>query len=113
MHEALSLRSGQPWPWVAIALGLVAGAVKAHFLFAGTCRKNLTRIDDLLEPKMWQFFRPRFFIFLAAMITIGAFLSRISHGNYALLLCVAGLDLCIATALLGSSYVFWKAKANK
>ena len=111
--EARTLRPGQPWTWLAVGVGLLAGAAKALCLFAGNCRKNLARIDDLVEPKVWQFFRPRFFMFLALMITLGASLSKMSHGNYALLLCVAALDLGIAAALLGSSYVFWKEKTNK
>lgn len=112
MIEAHTLRPGQPWTWLAIGVGLLAGAVKACCLFAGVCRKNLARIGLLIEPKVWQFFRPRFFIFLALMIALGASLSAMSHGNYAFLLCVGGLDLCLAAALLGSSYVFWKEKAK-
>jgi hypothetical protein len=111
--EARSLQPGRPWPWLAVGVGLLAGAVKACCLFAGKCRKNLVRIDHLVEPKVWQFYRPSFFMFLALMIAFGASLSRMAHGNYVFLLCVAGLDLCIAAALLGSSYVFWKNKANR
>ena len=68
----------------------------------------LRQIEKLAEPKIWQFFRPVFFMFLFLMILAGAALSRLAHGNYFLLLCIAALDLTIATALLGSSYVFWK-----
>ena len=110
--EAHTLRPGQPWTWLAIGVGLLAGVVKARCLFAGICRKNLARIDLLIEPKVWHFYRPRFFMFLALMIALGASLSMMSHGNYAFLLCVAGLDLSLSAALLGSSYVFWKEKAN-
>ena len=108
--EAYNLRTGEFWTWAAVGLGLLAGVLKTRFIFARICRKNLARINKLIEPRLWQFFRPRFFAFLALMITLGASLSRLSHGNYALLLCVAALDLSIATALLGSSYVFWKDK---
>ncbi|OVE73547.1 hypothetical protein BVX94_03545 [bacterium B17] len=108
--EAYSLRPGELSVWVSVGLGLFAGAVKVRFIFSRTCRKNLVRIDKLIEPRLWQFFRPRFFVFLTLMITLGSCLSRLSHGNYVLLLCVAVLDLSISTALLGSSYVFWKSK---
>jgi hypothetical protein len=51
------------------------------------------------------------FFFLALMISAGATLSRVAQDNYLLLCAVAALDLTIAVALLGSSYVFWQQKA--
>jgi len=42
------------------------------------------------------------------MILIGAALSHFAHGNYPFLIAIAVLDLTIAIALLGSSYVYWK-----
>ena len=110
--EAHDLRPGQCWVWLSVGVGLLAGAAKARYLFSKSCRKNLARIDRLTQPKIWQFYRPGFFMFLGLMIALGVFLSKMAHGNYTLLLCVAGLDFSIATALLGSSYVFWIGKAN-
>lgn len=94
----------------AVFLGLIFGTVKAIFLFSRNCRKNLARIDGLKQPRIWQFFRPRFFLFLALMITLGATLSRLAHGNYIFLICVAILDISLVTALLGSSIIFWKKR---
>jgi hypothetical protein len=48
---------------------------------------------------------------LAVMIATGATLSRLDHSNYPFLIAVATLDLSLAVALLGSSYVFWKRRA--
>jgi hypothetical protein len=109
--EANALEPELFWPWLAVGLGLVIGGLKAMFLFSKSCQKNLSRIASLDNPKFWQFFRPRFLFFLALMILAGASLSRIAHNNYLLLCAVAVLDLAIAVALLGSSYVFWKQKA--
>ena len=109
--EANALEPELYWPWLAVGLGLVIGGLKAMFLFSKSCQKNLSRIASLDNPKFWQFFRPGFFFFLALMILAGASLSRIAHNNYLLLCAVAVLDLAIAVALLGSSYVFWKQKA--
>ena len=111
LAEASLLHPEQYWPWFAVIVGLVFGGVKAKYLFSKSCGKNLIRIAALNRPKVWQFFRPGFFIFLAVMILVGATLSRLAHDNYLLLMGVAILDLSIGTALLGSSYVFWKQKA--
>lgn len=106
--EAELLQPDQHWPWTAAIIALLIGSIKATFLFSKSCRKNLARIAALDQPKIWQFFRPVFFLFLLLMILTGATLSFIAQGNYPFLLGVAGLDLTIAIALLGSSYVFWK-----
>jgi hypothetical protein len=111
LAEAASLRPGLAWPWLAIGLALLAGGLKARFLFSRSCEKNLARIAALERPRIWQFFRPGFFVALAVMILTGAVLSRLAHNHYAALIAVATLDLALAVALLGSSYVFWREKA--
>ena len=111
LMEADMLRPEKNWTWPAIIIGLLIGGLKAKFLFSKSCKKNLIRIDLLSKPKIWQFFRPRFFVFLSIMIVTGVTLSRVAHNNYIFLISVAILDLSIATALIGSSYVFWKEKA--
>ena len=109
--EAEALRPEQNWPWLAVFAGLFLGGLKAKYLFSKSCRKNLDRIAALERPKLWQFFRPGFFVMLTVMILAGATLSRLAHNNYPFLIGVGALDLSLATALLGSSYVFWKHKA--
>jgi hypothetical protein len=109
--EAQVLRPEGDWPRVAAVTGLVVGGLKALLLFSRSCRKNLARIDALNPPRIWQFFRPGFFLALAAMITLGATLSRMAHGSYPFLIGVGILDLAIGVALLVSSIVFWKEKA--
>jgi hypothetical protein len=108
LREAESLQPDQHWPWTAAGVALLIGGIKAKFLFAKSCRKNLARIAALNQPQIWQFFRPVFFLFLSLMILTGAALSRLAQGNYSFLLGVAGVDFTIAIALFGSSYVFWK-----
>ena len=109
--EAEALIPEQNWPWLAVVAGLFLGGLKAKFLFSESCQKNLDRIAALERPKPWQFFRPGFFVMLTVMILAGATLSRLAHNNYPFLISVGTLDLSLATALLGSSYVFWKHKA--
>ena len=109
--EAEALRPEQNWPWLAVVAGLFLGGLQAKLLFSKSCRKNLDRIAALERPKPWEFFRPGFFVMLTVMILAGATLSRLAHNNYPFLIGVGTLDLSLATALLGSSYVFWKHKA--
>jgi hypothetical protein len=111
LAEAVSLRPGLAWPWVAVGTALLAGGLKAKFLFSRNCERNLARIAALEQPEIWQFFRPQFFVALAAMILVGAALSRLANNHYPLLIGVAALDLALAVALLGSSLVFWRERA--
>lgn len=99
---------GHPWIWLAIVGGLILGSIKAKYLFNRLCQKNLRRIDALAEPKIWQFYRIHFFIFLFTMITLGASLSRLAQGDYPMLLVVAFVELSVGTALLGSIHCFKK-----
>jgi MFS-type transporter involved in bile tolerance (Atg22 family) len=109
--EADRLRPDQEWPWLALVFGLSLGGLKARGLFGRSCKNNLERIEALESPKLWQFFRPGFFVFLVIMILAGASLSRLAQGSYPFLITVGLLELSIATALLGSSYIFWTHKA--
>jgi hypothetical protein len=111
--EADSLQPGRNWTWLTVILGLSIGWLKVIFIFRRACRKNLARISVLSEPKIWQFYRPGFLLFLAAMIIIGSTLSRMAHGNYPFLIAMAIVDFSLATALLGSSTVFWRQQAFK
>ncbi len=111
LAEADALEPERAWPWLGAGVGLLLGVLKAKYLFVKSCQKNVNRIDALEQPKIWQFFRPGFFVFLTLMIMTGATLSRLAHGHYVFLILVAVLDLGIAIALLGSSYVFWKREA--
>jgi len=106
--EAELLKPDMHWTWAAPIFAVLFGGIRARFLFSNSCRKNLARIAALDQPKIWQFFSPVFFILLSLMILAGAALSNIAHGNYPFLLGMAALDLTVAVALLGSSYVFWK-----
>ncbi len=96
---------GRLFSWSA---GIAVGLVKTRYIFLKSCRKNLVRIDSLTSPKLGQFYRVQFFIALASMIALGAFLSRASQGNHTFLVAVATLDISIGTALLVSSKVFWE-----
>ena len=109
--EANMLKPEHNFPWLAVATGLGIGGMKAKFLFVKNCQKNLDRIAALKRPKLWQFYRPEFFVVLTIMILLSANLYKLASNNYQFLNGIAILDLSIAIALLGSSFVFWKQKA--
>jgi hypothetical protein len=110
LSEADSLRPEQNWQWIFVVVGLLLGLLKARYLFSRFWRKNQRRIDTLDDPQLWQFFRPGFFLMLAAMILAGAMLSRLAAGHYRPLIGVATLDLSLAIALLGSGLIFWRQR---
>ena len=98
---------------VSFLAGLGLGLIKARYLFGAVCRKNLVRIQSLETPKLWQFYRGRFFIFLAGMIFLGVSTSRVAQGNYRLLIPLAVLELSVAVALLVSSRCYWKRSPGR
>ena len=108
--EAENIEPGQSSTWIAALAGLIIGAIKAKYLFKRLCIKNIKRIDALDKPKLWEFYRLRFFIFLFTMIVLGRFLSAQAHDNYPMLIAIAVVELSVATALLGSSNCFWKER---
>jgi hypothetical protein len=111
LAEAKHINPAPFWLWVGVGAGVLIGGLKAKYLFSKACKKNLARIAALEQPKLWQFFKPGFFLGLALMIMLGATLSRVAQGSYPFLIAVAAIDLTIAVALLGSSIVFWKQGA--
>ncbi|MCW8854861.1 MAG: hypothetical protein OQK76_12080 [Gammaproteobacteria bacterium] len=111
--EAHKINDNLTWTWLAVAIGFAAGAIKSKYLFRNLCIKNLKRINTLEQPKIWQFYRMPFLIFLFSMIVLGLFLSQWIHGNYAMLLTMAVIELSIATALLTSSHCFWTAPTDQ
>ncbi len=110
LSEAELLKPEEGWPWQVAVLGIFLGGLKAKFIFNKSCQKNLARIATLVKPRIWQFFRIRFFVALILMVFVGVTLSMLAHNNYPMLISVGLLDLSIGIALLGSSYVFWKQK---
>ena len=105
--NAVQLNPGGLWPWLAVLAGFILGIIQAKTIFTRSCRKNLHRINSLEDPRIWQFYRPGFFLALAIMITSGILLDHWAQGYYYPMLGVATLDFALTISLLGSSYVFW------
>lgn len=83
---------------------------KTKYIFIKTCQKNLNRIELLENPKIWEFYRVRFFLFLITMITLGAYLSKVSHGDYWFLMGVGVLDMSVGLSLFFSGFIFFVGK---
>jgi hypothetical protein len=96
------------WTMIAAPVGIGVGLIKGRVFFSRSCKKNIERIETIADPNAWQCFRPVMLIFLAIMISAGAWMSRAAAGNYTLLCLIGALDLSISFALLTSSIVFWK-----
>ena len=111
VKNAYLIDSQSIWTFAAPLLGVIAGFIKAKFLFNNSCKKNIKRIRALASPRVWQCFRPGMLIFLAIIIPTGAWMSRAAADNYTYLCIVGALDLSISFALLTSSIVFWQLKA--
>jgi len=110
LMEADTLVPDSQWFWLAIVIGILIGSLKIIFIFRKVCRKNLMRIYALSQPKIWQFYRTGFYIFLTCMVLLGSSLSHAAQGNFPFLIGMAILDFSLSVALLGSSYVFWTCK---
>ncbi|MCP3661600.1 MAG: hypothetical protein GY696_03745 [Gammaproteobacteria bacterium] len=105
---AEKLNPGQLWTGLAVIGGLVLGVIKTRYLFQRLCLKNLMRIEALKQPKLWHFYRWRFFGFLFSMIALDGYLSRLAEGDYVMLIVIAFVELSVAIVLLGSSGCFFR-----
>lgn len=107
-----AVRTGAPFlaAVLAAATGVVIGVIKAKYLFIRICEKNIQRILALKSPKIWQFYRTRFFFFLALMIAFGNWAYRLSSHSAVLLAALAVLELSVSTALLISGNSFRKVR---
>jgi hypothetical protein len=91
-----------------IIAALLIGLIKGKLLMGKFCKKNIKRINNIVEPKIHQFFEPRFILHLSLMILTGFTLSKLAEGNYSFLLAVGCLDFALSTALLTSTSVFFQ-----
>ncbi len=108
IKEANSISYNMEMISMVLVVAFIIGQIKSKFIMEKFCKNNLIRIAGLREPKIYQFFELRFFLFLLIMIFTGLFLSSFASGNYNYLLFVGTIDLTLSTALLKSSTRFFK-----
>lgn len=98
------------WSVLAFAGGVILGLIKSGYLFVRSCQQNIRRILSLKNPRIWQFYRPMFFLFLGLMILLGVVLNRMAQNSLPMTIGVGTLDISLAIALLTSSVYFFKTK---
>lgn len=106
IDAAAALGSVQ-WPVTVGLLAMGLGVVQGRTVFRQSCIRNLRRIRTLESPRLWQFFRPSFFLALTAMIGGAVVLSVVAGRGPVSALLVAGVDWLIGFSLLVSSSTFW------
>ena len=97
---------GPGWPLTAAIVGLGLGVIQGATVFRRSSVRNLDRIRALESPRAWQFFRPRFFLALAAMIGGAAALGVIAGAGPIAATVVGAIDWVIGFSLLVSSAAF-------
>ena len=102
--EAYSIDDNIRYLIFFLLIGLLLSLLKTKYIFLKSCQKNLLRIEALEAPKIWHFYRIRFFLFLIAVILLGAFLSRIASGDYRFLVSIGMVDMALALALFFSGF---------
>jgi hypothetical protein len=108
LKEANQLSPNMEIISVIMAGAFIIGLLKSRYLISKFNRKNIERINKLENPKIYQFYQPSFFFFLALMIIVGQTSSILASGSYIALLIIGGINLTLSTALLKSSVVFLK-----
>lgn len=103
-----TVRNGTPALVAVLAMtsGLLIGVIKAKYLFIHFCTQNIKRILALEFPRIWQFYRIRFFFFLFFMILASKYAYSLSNGSAAILVPLSVLELSVSTALLLSGKCF-------
>lgn len=94
------------WPIGVAVVSAALGILQGRTVFRRTCARNLHRIRALESPRPWQFFRPGFFLALAAMVGGAAALSVVAGYGPGAALAVAGVDWLIGFSLLISGEAF-------
>ncbi len=107
-NEAYTINNNLTYLIVFLLLGFILSLLKTKYIFRKSCQRNLERIEQLKNPKIWQFYRVGFFIFLIGVISLGAFLSHQASGNYYFLVSVGMIDMALALALFFSSFEFFR-----
>ena len=106
--EAYTIDSNLYYLIFFLLMGFLLSLLKTKYIFIKSCQKNLQRIEQLKEPKIWQFYRVGFFLFLVGVISLGAFLSHKASGDYYFLISVGVVDMALALALFFSGFEFFK-----
>jgi len=110
-NEAYTINNNLTYLIPFLLLGFLLSLLKTKYIFIKSCQSNLQRIEQLKNPKIWQFYRVGFFLFLVGVISLGAFLSHKASGDYYFLVSVGVVDMALALALFFSGFEFFRSSA--
>lgn len=111
LGAALEVRPDPAPLLLAAGAGTTVGALAARFLLFPLCQRNVRRIDRLTGPTPWHCYEPRLLLLLVAIVALGSVLPAVAAGRYVWLVLAGGLDLALATAVLGGSVGLWDQSA--
>ena len=100
-------REGWALPAAVAAVAIAVGLLRGRTVFRRAAVKNLERIRALHAPRLYQVFRPAFFLALAAMFAAVFRFGWIARTGYPGMVIVGGLDLVIGVSLLTGATAFW------
>jgi hypothetical protein len=112
LKDAISIKPDIEIISLVMASAFIVGLLKNKFIMTKFNLHNIDRINNMENPKLYDFFELKFFFYLGLMIIAGIVLSGIAEGDYNLLLIVGGIDLALSTALLKSSILFFNEKKS-
>ncbi len=97
---------------LSLAVGLIVGLAKGHFVLSKSARRNKTRIQGLPAPiRLHHIFSMPYYGLIAGMIALGILLRTWNEylGGY---LVVAGIYCAVGAALIISSRIYWNRDAE-
>lgn len=66
----------------ALGVGVLVGVLKGTYVLSRTARRNIKRIQCLLEPRIWQVFTGKFLILILCMMGLGRGLRALAARGY-------------------------------
>ena len=111
VHDGLEGGTSTATAFAMVALGLVLGAAKGHFVLAKTADRHLRRIDTLPEPSpFWKVFPLYVIPLIGLMMGFGFWIKGLAKAG-TIGWCTAGAIYAgIGAALLGSALRYFKKK---
>lgn len=105
---------GRKWHAWALAIALMLGVAKAHYILNRVATKSVARIRERDRAPFFSFFSARSWMLVAVMMGAGMILRRlVVHPEQIGAGILGALYLGVGTALFIADRIFWKAVAEE